>query len=76
MVRSENEEKPQMDISTLVPEDRVRTRDGSVVEIVAATEDGRWIKVRYLESTDTPKLVGTEDLCSEEELVSKVGESN
>ena len=61
-----------MDISTLVPGDRARTMDGNIVEIVAATEDGRWIKVRYLESKATPKLVGTEDLCTEEELVSKV----
>ena len=65
-----------MDISTLIIGDRVRTVDGAVVEIVAPSEDGRWIKVRYLESTDTPKLVGTEDLCTEEELAAKVGETN
>ena len=64
-----------MDISTLLPGDRIRTVDGNVAEIVAATEDGRWIKVRYVESTDTPKLVGPEDLCTEEELESRLDQT-
>lgn len=65
-----------MNISTLVEGDRVRTMDGNIVEIVTPTEDGRWIKVRYLKCPDRPDLIGSEDLCSEEELVSKESETN
>ncbi len=58
-----------MDLYELKVGDRVRTIDGSLAEIVADTQDGRWIKVRYLEGTEDTGLIGTEDLCSEDELV-------
>jgi hypothetical protein len=32
------------------------------------TEDGAWIRVRYLKVEDDPTLVGTEDLVSEAEV--------
>lgn len=59
-----------MELHELRPGDRVRTVDGAVAEVLTETEDGKWIKVRYVESADKPDLVGTEDLCDEEELVS------
>ena len=62
-----------MDLETLKVGDRIRTVDGAIVEVVAETEDGRWIKVRYLEATDDPNLIGSEDLCSDDELVELVG---
>ena len=61
-----------MDLHDLKPGDRVRTAEGAVAEVVNLTEDGRWIQVRYVESPDDPGLVGTEDLCSEDELVGLV----
>ncbi len=51
----------------LKPGDRARTTDGALVEVLAETEDGQWIRVRYLE-LDDPSLVGTEDLCHEGEM--------
>jgi hypothetical protein len=61
-----------MDLWQLRPGDRVRTSDGAFVEVVANTEDGRWILVRYLADPENPSAVGTEDLCHEEELVEVV----
>lgn len=57
-----------MDIYDLKPGDKVRTIDGSVAEIVNQTQDGKWIKVRYVKSTQDSALIGTGDLCSEDEL--------
>ena len=48
---------------------RVRLESGSVGEILAPTEDGDWIRIRYVQAPDEPHLVGTEDLCSSEEIL-------
>jgi multisubunit Na+/H+ antiporter MnhF subunit len=48
--------------------DHVRLAAGLVAEILSPTEDGKWIRVRYVESAADPELVGTEDLCSEDEI--------
>lgn len=61
-----------MDLSELKSRDQVRTTDGDIVEVVADSEDGAWIKVRYVECDEHPELVGTEDLCSEDELLELV----
>ena len=61
-----------MDLHDLKPGDRVRLEGGIVAEVVAPTEDGRWIKVRYIKSPDDPALVGTEDVCSEDEIQERV----
>jgi bifunctional DNA-binding transcriptional regulator/antitoxin component of YhaV-PrlF toxin-antitoxin module len=60
-----------MDLYDLESGDRVRLTDGSVVEVVSATEDGRAILVRYVESEDRSRL-GTERLCSEDEVEKRV----
>jgi hypothetical protein len=57
-----------MDLYELKPGDRVRTADGALAEVLKATEDGQWILVRYLGETDDPALIGTEDLCHEDEI--------
>ncbi len=57
-----------MDIYDLKPGDKIRTIDGSIAEILNETQDGKWILVRYLEGTGDPALIGTEDLCAEDEL--------
>jgi len=57
-----------MDLWELKPGDKIRMTDGSVTEVVSGTEDGRWIKVRYLRTAEDQSLVGTEDLCREDEI--------
>ncbi|MEX2227565.1 MAG: hypothetical protein WEB52_14070 [Dehalococcoidia bacterium] len=59
---------PALEFGELKPGDRIETVDGSIAEVIASTEDGTWIRVRYLESPGNPSLVGTEDLCSEDDL--------
>ncbi len=61
-----------MNLYDLKPGDRVRTVDGNLAEVVVPTEDGRWIKVRYVEVPDDPDLVGTEDLCTEDEVAERL----
>jgi len=61
-----------MNIHDLKPGDKVRTVDGALVEVLKETEDGKWILVRYEEGTEDPAVVGTEDLCSEDELLEVV----
>jgi hypothetical protein len=62
-----------MDLYELKPGDRVRTIDGTVAEILNETQDGQWIKVRYVECDEDPEIVGTEDLCHEDELQETIG---
>jgi len=61
-----------MNLYNLKRGDRVRTTDGALVEVLNETEDGQWIRVRYVEGTEDPELLGTEDLCHETELHSMV----
>ena len=62
-----------MDIYALKPGSKVRTADGALVQILKETEDGKWILVRYLEDPENPSVVGTDDLCREDELSELVG---
>lgn len=57
-----------MNLWDLNPGDRISTRDGAVAEVVLTTEDGQWVKVRYVECADDPSIVGTEDLAHEDEV--------
>lgn len=52
---------------------KIRIRDGAEAEVLAETEDGARIRVRYLEVADDPSLVGTEDLVSEAEVEALLG---
>ncbi len=54
----------------LKPGDRVRTVDGAGAEILVPTEDGQWIRVRYMAAVDS-SLVGTVDLAHEGELAAR-----
>lgn len=58
-----------LDVWTLKGGDLVRLVGGAVAQIVEPTEDGRWIPVHYVEVPEAPGLVGTEDLCSEDEII-------
>jgi hypothetical protein len=62
-----------MDLWLLKRGHKIRTRDGAEAEVLAETEDGAWIKVRYLEVADDPSLVRTEDLVSETEIEALLG---
>lgn len=62
-----------MDLWGLEPGNRIRMRDGAVAGVVAKTEDGAWIKARYVEVGDGPSLVGSEDLVHEDEPAELVG---
>ena len=61
-----------MDLSNLRRGDRVRTAEGAIAQVLAESEDGRWIRIRYVEGTDDLDLLGTEDLCEEAEIVEVV----
>lgn len=62
-----------MNLWMLKPGHRVRTRGGAEAEVLAETEDGAWVKVRYLEVEDDPTLAGAEDLVSEGEVEALLG---
>lgn len=63
---------PTMNLDDLRTGDRVRVAGGAVAEVLQPTQDGRWVLVRHVESPGDPSLVGTEDLCSEEEIIERV----
>lgn len=58
-----------VDVWNLAVGARVSLEDGVVAEVVSPTEDGNWIKVRYVEVPESPELVGTEDLCDADEIL-------
>lgn len=62
-----------MDLWYLKPGHKVRTRDGAEAEILSETEDGEWIKVRYLDGEDSIVSAGTEDLAHREEVEALLG---
>jgi hypothetical protein len=61
-----------MDLYDLQLGDRVRLADGTIAEVISATEDGRWIRVRHIESPNNPSRAGSEELCSEDEIEERV----
>ena len=61
-----------MDLYDLEIGDRVRLVDGTVAEVISLTEDGRWIRVRHIESPNNPSRAGTEQVCSEDEIEGRV----
>jgi hypothetical protein len=61
-----------MNLYDLKPGDKLRTVDGALVEIAKTTQDGHWILVRYIADTQDAVLIGTEDLCHEDELAAPV----
>ena len=49
--------------------DRISLDSGAVAEVIAPTEGGEWVLVKYVASPDSPELIGTEDLCSAGEIL-------
>lgn len=62
----------EMDVTRLQKGDQVRTIDRNTAEVVKPSQDGRWILVKYLECPGDADLVGTEDLCSGDELAEQL----
>ena len=58
-----------MDLWELAIGTRVRLERDAIAEIVSPTEDGAWIKVRYVEASGTYGLGGIEDLCGADEIL-------
>ena len=65
-------EEQSLDLWLLKPGHKIRTSDGSEAEVLSATEDGEWIKVKYLEGDDS-LFGGTEDLVSGVEVEALLG---
>ncbi len=61
-----------VNLRMLRPGNKIRTADGAKAEVLAETEDGSWIKVRYLDADD-PLFAGTEDLVHEDEVEALLG---
>ena len=61
----------EFSIWELRPGERVTLDSGTVAEVVAPTHDGVWIGVKYIDSPESPEIVGSEGLYSEEEIVSR-----
>ena len=50
--------------------EKITLDEGVVVEVVAPTEDGVWIRVKYIHAPESPDILGKEDLCNTEEILS------
>jgi RNA-binding protein YhbY len=57
-----------VDLWSLTIGSQVELDEGVIAEIQAPTEDGQWVKVKYVRAPQHPELVGTEDLCSAHEI--------
>jgi hypothetical protein len=64
-----------MQIRELTAGARVLLEDGSIVEVVAPSQDGRIVQVRYLEAPFDAAMVGTEAECSDYDIVAFAGEA-
>jgi hypothetical protein len=61
-----------MDLYDLQVGDRVRLADGTIAEVISESEDGRWIRVRHIESPNNPSRAGSEERCSEDAIEERV----
>ena len=62
-----------MDLWLLRPGHKVRTQGGAEAEVLSETQDGEWIRVRYIDSHDDPLFAGTEDLAHRDEVEALLG---
>ena len=59
-----------MDISGIVAGATLWLEDGSVVEVLAPSPDGRTVRVRYVESPFDASLEGTQADCTDYDIIS------
>ena len=50
---------------------RVLLSNGATAEVVEPTEDGVRMRIRYVDSPFSPEQVGSEDWCTEDEVVAE-----
>ena len=56
------------DLWTLMVGSQVELDEGVIAEVQAPTEDGQWVKVKYIQAPQDPEVVGADDLCSADEI--------
>jgi hypothetical protein len=61
-----------MDLWYLKPRHKIKMRDGAEAEVLSETEDGEWIRVRYLDG-DNAAFAGTDDLAHKDEVEALLG---
>ncbi len=61
-----------MELHYLRPGHKIRMHDGAEAEVLSETEDGEWIRVRYL-GVDDPLFAETEDLAHKDEVQALLG---
>ena len=59
----------------LQPGQQLLLRNKAVAEVLENLGDGIWVQVRFIESPADPSMVGTEELCHCEEVVSLIERS-
>ena len=57
-----------MNVRELKPGARLQLEDGSTAEVIEPSQDGLYVKIRYLESPFAPEVVGTDGVASEDEI--------
>lgn len=57
----------------LKPGHKVRTRDGAEAKVLDETDDGEWIRVRYLGNQDDPLSAEIEELAHKDEVEALLG---
>lgn len=62
-----------MELHYLRPGHKIKMRDGAEAEVLSETEDGEWIRIRYLGGADEPLFAGTEDLAHKNEIEALLG---
>ncbi len=62
-----------MSLWHLKPGHKIRLSDGPDAEVLSETEDGEWIRVRYLGTADTSVFEGSEDLVHSDEVEALLG---
>jgi len=53
---------------------QVELDEEMVAEVQSPTEDGQWIKIKYIQAPQNIELIGTEDLCLIDEIISIIQE--
>lgn len=64
-----------MDIRELGAGQRVILEDGSIALVLESSKDGASVRVRYVEAPFDQKLVGTEAVCTDYEIVGRASDA-
>jgi hypothetical protein len=73
---SEAPRSREMQVGQLMAGARVLLEDGSVVEVLKATEDGQTVQVRYLEAPFNASMLGKQGTCTDYDIVGYAGQTD